>query len=71
MDQPEYGTNHPYYFDIIEFHGSAVCSGVAVDSSGNVYCAGYTNGALGEANLNGNNDAFVMKLNSSGKLMDP
>ncbi len=22
VDQPEYGTNHPYYFDIIEFHVS-------------------------------------------------
>jgi hypothetical protein len=43
------------------------CSGVAVDSSGNVYCAGYTSGSLGEAN-GGSNDAFVMKLNSSGAV---
>jgi len=41
------------------------CNAVAVDSSGNVYCAGATYSALGEAN-GGGRDAFVMKLNSSG-----
>ena len=43
------------------------CYSVAVDDSGNIYCAGYTDGALGEAN-GGGNDAFVMKLNSSGTI---
>jgi hypothetical protein len=43
------------------------CSGVAVDGSGNVYCAGETLGSLGEAN-GGSYDAFVMKLNSSGQV---
>ena len=43
------------------------CTSVTVDDSGNVYCAGYTEGALGEAN-GGGKDAFVMKLNSSGDL---
>jgi hypothetical protein len=44
------------------------CLGVAVDSSGNVYCAGYTSGSMGEPHGGGINDAFVMKLNSSGTL---
>ena len=43
------------------------CISVTVDSSGNVYCAGTTHGALGEA-LGGEADAFVMKLDSSGVL---
>ena len=43
------------------------CNSIAVDSSDNVYCAGATYGALGEAN-GGQRDAFVMKLDSSGSL---
>lgn len=40
---------------------------IKVDSAGNMYLAGETSGALGEAN-SGNLDAFVIKLNSSGAL---
>lgn len=48
---------------------SDVCRGVSVDNSGNVYCAGYTQGSIGETNArSGRSDAFVMKLNSSGAL---
>ena len=47
--------------------GNDRCSSIATDDSGNVYCAGYTGGALGEVN-GGGHDAFVMKLNSSGDL---
>ena len=47
--------------------GDDYCSSVTVDDSGNIYCAGYTDGTLGEAN-GGNYDAFIMKLNSSGVL---
>ena len=43
------------------------CVSIALDDSGNSYCAGSTSGALGEAN-GGSSDAFVMKLNSSGTL---
>ncbi len=40
--------------------------GVAVDSSGNVYAAGYTSGAL-DGNTNaGGTDLFVVKYNSDG-----
>ena len=42
-----------------------VANGVAVDSSGNVYAAGYTLGALDGSNA-GSNDLFVVKYNSSG-----
>lgn len=45
------------------------CFGVAVDSSGNVYCAGQTSESLGEANAGGSVDAFIMKLNSSGQIV--
>jgi hypothetical protein len=34
---------------------------VSVDSSGNLYCAGETRGALGETN-GGNIDSFIIKL---------
>lgn len=40
---------------------------IDLDSSGNIYLAGYTYGNLGEANA-GDGDIYVMKLNSSGVL---
>lgn len=43
-------------------NGAEVCNGVSVDSSGNVYCAGYTNGGLNDTN-DGSSDAFIIKLN--------
>ena len=42
-----------------------VAYGVATDSSGNVYVAGYTSGGLDGTNA-GSNDLFVVKYNSSG-----
>jgi hypothetical protein len=39
---------------------------VATDDSGNVYVAGYTEGALDGNTLTGNRDFFVTKYNSSG-----
>jgi len=47
--------------------GNDRCSGVTVDSSGNIYCAGYTNGGMSEAN-GGSNDAFVMRLEPDGNF---
>ena len=44
------------------------CNGVAVDSAGNVYCAGYTEGNIGET-PGGVRDSFVVKLNSSGEVV--
>jgi hypothetical protein len=40
---------------------------IASDNSGNTYCAGYTNGSLGEENA-ASSDVFIMKLNPDGKL---
>jgi len=40
--------------------------GVATDSSGNVYVAGYTGGGLDGNSNSGGNDLFVVKYNSSG-----
>ena len=45
-----------------------VCNGIAVDSMGSVYCAGGTEGSLGEANAGGA-DAFVMKIDSDGGIV--
>ena len=49
--------------------GNDICLGVSVDGSGNVYCAGYTHGDLGESN-GGSSDAFVMKLRSRTLTQD-
>ena len=43
-----------------------VARGVATDSSGNVYVAGYTGGGLDGNSSEGGNDLFVIKYNSSG-----
>ena len=48
--------------------GSDVAYGVAVDSSHNVYVAGYTTGALGGSNK-GSLDAFVRKYSASGAVL--
>ncbi len=42
--------------------------GVAVDSAGNAYLTGYTNGSLGGANA-GLEDAFLAKYDTSGTLL--
>lgn len=47
--------------------GTDSCLNIANDSSGNVYCGGYTNGPMGEA-IGGNRDTFIMKLNTNGAL---
>ena len=41
--------------------GNDYCRRAAVDVNGNVYCAGYTDGALAETN-SGDTDVFVMRL---------
>ena len=40
--------------------------GIAIDSSRNVYVAGYTLGALDSNNNAGDRDIFVIKFNSDG-----
>jgi hypothetical protein len=47
--------------------GADLCNGVAVDGSGNVYCAGYTTGDFREPNA-GAGDALVLKLNAAGTV---
>ena len=42
------------------------CNGVATDTSGNVFIAGYTNGGLDGNTLTGTQDFFVTKYDSSG-----
>lgn len=56
--------------------GQDVCYSIALDSFGNIYCGGTTNGSLGEANgnqiepctSNCNPDAFVAKWDKNGNL---
>lgn len=47
---------------------SSYANGVSVDSSGNVFIAGYTTGGLNGNSQTGAKDAFVGKLNNSGTL---
>ncbi|MGD9128534.1 MAG: SBBP repeat-containing protein [Planctomycetia bacterium] len=46
-------------------HGRAL----TIDDSGNIYLAGYTHGALNGNTHLGNDDVFLMKLNSSGNTL--
>lgn len=41
---------------------------MALDSIGNIYCAGFSNSDFGEENA-GASDAFILKLNSSGNVI--
>jgi len=41
---------------------------IAQDSAGNIYIAGYTDGKIGEDPNVGDNDAFLMKVDSVGQL---
>jgi Bacterial Ig-like domain (group 1)/Beta-propeller repeat len=51
-------------------HGGAEsCYTLALDGTGNIYCAGGTTGYMGEAN-GGGKDAFIAKIDSSGFLQD-
>jgi len=45
-----------------------VATALATDSSGNVYVAGYTYGALNGEIFNGDQDAFIAKYNSTGAI---
>jgi hypothetical protein len=52
--------------------GDEACKGIITDSSGYIFCAGYTTGAMGETNAattpSTDSDAFMMKLDLAGKF---
>lgn len=49
--------------------GEDWCNRIKIDDQRNVYCAGVTNGSMGETNGGGgNNDVIILKLNSDGEL---
>ncbi|MCB1192363.1 MAG: SBBP repeat-containing protein [Leptospiraceae bacterium] len=43
-------------------------SGANVDTNGNIFVTGYTNGSLGSQSLTGTIDSFIVKYDSSGSL---
>lgn len=45
--------------------GLDVIQGLTTDFKGHIYFTGYTRSSLGEANVNGNNDLFIGKMNAS------
>ena len=51
---------HPELFDAV--------SGMSIDSSGNVFISGYTEGGLDGNTNSGNKDIFLVKYNSDGVL---
>ncbi|MBT6325225.1 MAG: hypothetical protein HOJ35_04595, partial [Bdellovibrionales bacterium] len=53
--------------NLLDTSATDECNDIAVDNLGNVFCAGYTKGDLGE-DFGGLADAFIMKLNSEGIL---
>ena len=62
MKYNSYGTQQ--WIEQIGTSASDVAYGVAVDSSGNVYVTGHTEGALTDTNA-GSHDIFLTKYNSS------
>ena len=67
--------NQVVYSTYLGGNGMDYAYGVAVDSTGNAYIAGWTNSAnfpvanAFQSSLAGNDDAFVTKLNSSGNQL--
>jgi hypothetical protein len=64
------------YSTLVGGSGQDICNGMAVDASGNVYLTGYTQSgtyptATGayDIQINGDDDLFVTKLNSSGTAL--
>ena len=49
---------------------SDIDSGLTVDSSGNIYLAGYTRGSLPGNSNAGNSDAFVIGIHPNGRLLE-
>lgn len=50
-------------------NGHDHCQSIALDATGNIFCGGSTGTSLGEAYGGGSSDAFVMKLDPTGKLL--
>lgn len=53
---------------VLDVSGGDLCEDVTHDSSGNSYCAGWTDSDLAETS-NGN-EAFVVKVDSSGEIVE-